>query len=396
MKLSKATVDALRLDGRNDLIVFDDTLKGFGVRLQRGSGGKVLRSFIVQWKHGGATRRLRIGSVEVLGAEEARKQAKKILGRVAIGEDPSADKRERAQRDRLQLRSVIDDYLAQKKVSKRTLRDLTRYLTGGFKPLHAMPVDRVTRKDIAAQLVAIKKPIVAAKARQAMMGLFAWAMQMGLVEANPVIGTKKPEEGKPRERVLSDSELVAVWNACRDDDFGKIVRLLICLGCRRQEVGGMCWSELDLEAPQPSWTLPAARSKNGRKHILPLMPLALGIIKSVPPMATRDCLFGRRSGMGFTKWDRCKRELDARSGVGSATLHDLRRTTATKLADIGVMPHIIEAVLNHQSGHKSGPAGIYNRSSYDREKRNALAQWEDHLRTLTAGGERKVLGFPQQ
>ena len=77
------------------------------------------------------------------------------------------------------------------------------------------------------------------------------------------------------------------------------------------------------------------------------------------------------------------------------TTHDLRRTVATKLADIGVLPHIIEQILNHQSGHKRGPAGIYNRSSYEREVRAALAMWHDHLRTLTVGGKRTLISMPQ-
>jgi integrase len=86
-----------------------------------------------------------------------------------------------------------------------------------------------------------------------------------------------------------------------------------------------------------------------------------------------------------------KHALDERSGVVGWKIHDLRRSVATRMADLGVQPHIIEQILNHQSGHKAGPAGIYNRSSYEREVRAALALWEDHLRTLVAGGERKVL-----
>ena len=94
-------------------------------------------------------------------------------------------------------------------------------------------------------------------------------------------------------------------------------------------------------------------------------------------------------------WAHHKRRLDARSGVVDWTVHDIRRSVATKLADIGVQPHIIEQILNHVSGHKAGPAGIYNRSSYEREVRAALALWEDHVRTIVEGGERKVVTFPQ-
>jgi integrase len=94
----------------------------------------------------------------------------------------------------------------------------------------------------------------------------------------------------------------------------------------------------------------------------------------------RDYLFGR--WRGFTNWSRHKIDLDQRSGVKGWTFHDLRRTTATGMADLGIQPHIIEAVLNHVSGHKAGVAGIYNGSSYDREKRDALNIWGEHITAL--------------
>jgi len=330
-----------------------------------------------------------------LGAEAARAAAKKVLGRVALGEDPAADRRERRDKDRLSLRSVIDEYLALKsrEVRPKTLREITRYLTGpAFKPLHGMPVDKVSRKDVASRLVAIIRehgPIVAVKARAALSTLFAWAMQAGLIEHNPVIGTIQPKNSKPRERTLSDEELAAIWRACKDDDYGRIVRLLILLGARRAEVGGMAWSEIDSENGR--WRLPGERSKNSRPHTLPLMPMALDIIQSVPHLASRAQLFGARSNDGFTGWDDQKEVLDERSGVTAWTLHDIRRSVATKMADIGVQPHIIEEILGHTSGHKSGVAGIYNRSVYEREVRAALALWADHVRTLVEGGERKVV-----
>src|SRR5262245_41190979 len=394
MRLVAKNVAALKSDGKQDAIFFDDAMPGFGYRLRR-SAGEVRRSWVAQYKRAGATRRITLGSAEVLGAEAARTAAKKVLGRVALGEDPAADRRERRDKDRLSLRSVIDEYLALKarEIRPKTLREVTRYLTGpAFKPLHGMPVDRVSRKDVASRLIAIifaHGPIVAAKARAALSTLFMWAMQTGLIEHNPVIGTIQPKDGKPRERVLSDNELAAIWNACKDDDYGRIVRLLILLGARRQEIGGLRWSEVSFE--RGTWTLPSGRSKNGRAHTLPLMPMALDIIKDVPRLVSRDQLFGARSNDGFTGWDDQKEAIDERSGVIGWTLHDIRRSVATKLADIGVQPHIIEQILNHQSGHKAGPAGLYNRSSYEREVRNALARWEDHVRTLVEIGERKVV-----
>jgi integrase len=402
MKLTKDTVAALRLDGKTDAIFFDDEQDNFGVRLRLAAGGKVAKSWIVQWKRSGATKRMRIGSTGALDLKAAREQAKKLLGRVALGEDPSLDRRERREKDALTLRSQAAEFLAAKESdwAPSSLREATRYLVNPkyFGPLHARALDSFALRDVAARIVVIQREFgdpTAARARGTLSNFFTWAMRMGLCSANPCIGSINPEV-TARDRVLSSDEIVAIWKACGDDDYGKIVRLLILLGARRQEIGGIAHSELDLDAPQPTWTLPKERSKNGKAHTLPLMPTALAIIGGVPRRVSRDQLFGERAAEGFSTWAKSKAELDPRCQVENWHLHDLRRSTATGMADIGIAPHVIEQILNHQSGHRSGVAGIYNRSNYQREVRSALALWEDHLRTLIDGGERKVIPLSQR
>jgi integrase len=395
MKLDSKTVAAFELGGRNDAIYFDDALPGFGYRLRAGSAG-IRRSWIVQYRRAGRSRRVLLGPAAVLTAEQARAAAKKVLAKVALGEDPQADKTARRGKDRHILRALVDEYLAHKQsiVRPATFTNIAMYLRGPyFKPLHAMPVDTITRRDVAARLVAITRDhgsIVAARARGALSAFYVWAMGNGLAEANPIIGTLRPADAEPRSRVLSDAELAAIWRASGDDAYGKVIKLLTLLAARRAEVGGMRWSELDLD--RATWTIPPQRAKNKREHVLPLMPLALEVIASVPRRATRDHLFGSRSAEGLRHWH-AKVDLDRRLGsvVGPWRLHDLRRTAATRMADLGVQPHVVEAVLNHQSGTKGGVAGIYNRSSYDREVRAALALWADHVQALAAGGERKVI-----
>jgi len=217
-------------------------------------------------------------------------------------------------------------------------------------------------------------------------------MEEGWTPANPVIGTRKPADSKPREHVLNNAELVSVWRACGDDNFGRIVRLLILLGSRRAEVGGMRWSELDLDAG--TWTLPAERSKNHRQHVIALPPAATEIIKSVP-RTSRDQLFGDRAGKGFTSWSRGRQDLDRRFAgkVRPWRIHDLRRTVATGMADIGVEPHVIEGALNHFSGHRHGIAGVYNRSNYERPVKAALARWGEHVAALVEGRASKVVSL---
>jgi integrase len=304
---------------------------------------------------------------------------------------------DRRDKDRLSFKAVATEYIAAKEgeVRANTMRHLRGYLLGSyFKPLHGMALDRITRKDVAAQLVSIARSSgrpTAGRGRGALSAFFSWCMEMGLVDVNPVIGTPQPKANPPRDRVLSDVELAAIWNACYcSDDFSKIIRLLILLPCRRQEVGGMAASELDAGI----WTIPNSRTKNGRSIKLPLMPEALAIIRHIPRRAGRDQLFGEFAERGFTDWHVSKRELDARlDNVPAWNIHDLRRSVATRMADLGVPPHVIEQILNHQSGHKAGVSGIYNRSSYEREVRQALAMWADHVRSLVEGGERKVVAF---
>jgi integrase len=395
MKLDAKAVDALKLDGKTDAIHFDDAMAGFGYRLRSAAGDKVLRSWVVQYKHAGATRRITLGSAGVLGAEAARAAAKKILAKVALGEDPQSDRIDRRGKDLLTMRSQAAEFLAvkQSELADRTFIETTRYLTDPryFGPLHKLPVDSITRRDIAARIVVIMrergKP-TAARARAALSTFFTWCMRMGLTESNPTIGSVAPAGGDGRKRVLSDAELATIWRACGDDDHGRIIRLLMLSACRRAEIGDMSRSEL----ADGTFTIPAKRSKNGKAHTLPVMPMMSRIISDVPHMATRDQLFGVRS-RGFTAWGKGKLALDKRSGVVGWTVHDVRRSVATRMGDLGVQPHVIEQILNHQSGHRAGVAGIYNKSPYANEVRAALAMWEDHIRTLVEGGERKVIPY---
>jgi integrase len=240
-----------------------------------------------------------------------------------------------------------------------------------------------------------RSPMVARCARAQISALFVWALKQGLTETNPVVGTAQPKGGQPRERVLSDNELARIWQACGDDEHGRCIKLLILTGCRRAEIGGMCWREFDNPENPGTWTLPAARAKNHHALALPWLPMMQAVIGAVPRMASRDQLFGQTTS-GFTAWADGKRALDARLGFAVPwVVHDVRRSVATGMADLGVNPWIIEQILNHRSGHKGGIGGVYNKSSYEREVRNALALWHDHVRSLVEGSARKVIALPK-
>ena len=137
---------------------------------------------------------------------------------------------------------------------------------------------------------------------------------------------------------------------------------------------------------------PRRAFKNERAHTLPLMPMARDIINRAAHGEPRSVVWRARQ-RGFTAWAKARQALDQRAKVSDWVLHDIRRTLSTRLHDLGVAPHVVEQILNHQ-GHRGQVGGTYNKSAYEREVRAALALWEDHVRTLVQGGERKVLAWP--
>ena len=221
--------------------------------------------------------------------------------------------------------------------------------------------------------------------------MFSWAMREGLCEANPVLATNDPAAGiLPRDRVLSDDEIRIVWNACGDDAAGRIVRLLLLTGCRRDEIGALKWSEIEAGL----LTIPGTRTKNGRALVLPLPAVAIELLATVPKQNGGDFVFGRGGDTPFSGWSAAKLYLDARIVIttGKAlphwTLHDLRRSMRSGLGRLGVPPHIAELAINHVKG---GVEAIYDRYRYQHEIGAALARWAEHVLAVVEGRESKVV-----
>ena len=363
-----------------------------GLALRIRAGGS--RKFVFLYRLGGRQLKYTIGDATAWSLDDARNEARRLRVMVDKGENPNAEKTERTEAARLVFSSVMDDYLA---VKRRTMRarshdEAARHLRKHCKPLHGLPIGSVTRFMVASRLRTIAGdggPAAADATRSTLSAMYAWAIGEGLCESNPVIGTNKHNDAKPRDRVLTDAELVAIWQAAPDSDFGRIVKLLMLTGQRRTEISGLRWSEIDTAAKLIA--LPKERTKNGRAHDVPLSDLALDILAKQHRRIGRNLVFGDGVG-GFVGW--CESEGGARlpppRSIPHWTLHDLRRTAATRMADLGVQPHVIEAVLNHVSGHKAGVAGIYNRATYAPEKRAALDLLANHIKVeLSEGGRRQ-------
>jgi integrase len=319
-----------------------------------------------------------IGRHGALTPDTARAKAKQLLGTVAGGVDPFAQALAGEG-----FSTAIDRYLVRRRSSFKpsSFTQIERYLRDHAAPLHRLRLDQIDRRKVAALLGEIETssgPVARNRVRSSLSAFFNWCVSEGLLENNPVQGTAKANENGSRERVLTQEELRKLWRNLGDDRFADIVRLLLLTGQRRNEIGKLQWSEIDIS--RKMIVLAPARTKNSREHCVPLSAQALAIIKGLPRRNTTEFLFGKR---GFPDWDGAKARLDERAGIAPWRIHDLRRTAATQMAELGVQPHIIEAVLNHVSGHKAGVAGIYNRARYEGEMRDALQRWADHVAAIT-------------
>ena len=400
--------------GPAEIIYWSDELAGFGLRC-RASGA---RSWFVQYRtKSGETRKHTLGSPKEVPFAKARKRAADYIAAAKLGGDPAGEQKQakEAAKAAITIEQLVGSYLKHQRprMRPRSYEELRRHLGGSPEdgrrsrprypkpldaaPLRRHPAGRVTQRMVVELLQGIAEaaPTTANRVRASLSAMFAWGMKAGLVSANPVAATFKPAEEKTRERVLSDRELALIWQSTAGGtDHDRIVRLIMLTGARREEIAGLRWPEITMKDDgSASWLLPSERSKNGLPHALTLPPLAAGLF---PPQRQgkdgkrRELLFGEGIGP-FSGWSRCKERLDTRVAEANRgepvvpwVLHDLRRTFVTRLNDLGVEPHVIEALVNHVGGiAKAGVAGVYNRSAYAAQKRAALTLWCDHIARLT-------------
>ena len=271
MRLTAASLGALQLDTNvTDKIFFDTDVPGFGLRL-RASGA---RTWIFQYKVGGRTRRLVLGNASAVKPARAREIAGELHG---LGGDPAAEKRDSVRRSQDTFGNLIDRFLEQYNKRPKTVEEVTRHLKTYSAPLHSMPVDSITLRDVADLLTKLDKSsgsTTANRVRSTLSAVFGWAMREGLALSNPVVNTNKRDE-HPRDRVLSNDEIKRIWNAAGDDTFGTIIKLLILTGRRRSEISELRWSEIGADAIQ----LPSVRTKNRRAHVVPLAPTARSLLE---------------------------------------------------------------------------------------------------------------------
>jgi len=395
----------------------DGSVRGLYLVIQP-SGAK---SWVVRYhRKGAATAKLTLGSVDTTGTElkgepvigghltlaAARQLATKVHRERALGRDPAHEMRseKRARRSATTFgtatRLFVEEHVRPKTrrwretartlgLNSASLDPIARGLAARWRdrPLAQISggdiygvVDEARRRGIPGLGRKNKEPSEA-RARavaSALSVMFGWLHQHRHIDTNPCLGMHRPPAPAARERVLSDDELRWFWAACDGltEPYGRLLRFLLVIGCRRDEAARMARTELNSDG---RWALPAERAKNRRAHTITLPGLARDLI----PDGDCDFVFsttgGRAPLSGFTK---IKRRLDAAMAemaegkiVPDWRLHDLRRTAATGMARAGADLHVIERALNHVSGSFGGIVGVYQKHRFETQVSEALEGW---------------------
>jgi integrase len=211
--------------------------------------------------------------------------------------------------------------------------------------------------------------------------MLGWAVRAGCIDFNPAAGVRKPAAPRASDRVLSDPEIVVVWNALSSTK-QKILQLLLLTGQRVGEVIGMRRDEIDLEAR--TWTLPGKRTKNGFTHTVPLTAPAIDIInQGIAGAGDSVFVFGSDTPSPAALGSAIRRTL---SEIAHWSLHDLRRTVLTRLAEMGIAPFVIGSIANHRTTTRAGVTfANYVHYKFEPEKRQALEAWADRLLGIVKG-----------
>lgn len=368
----------------------DGTVAGMGLRVSH-TGQK---SFYLTYTHRGRDQRMTLGQYPTLKLAAARSKATALIAMIDAGLDPRAAEKAANQPAAPPMATTFETALQQfvslycKRHNKAsTAAETERLLRATFLPRwRQRAVASITTADvldILDDLIGRERPSAAIHAYSNIRTFFGWCESRGLVVQDPCLKLRPPAKKAKRTRVLSDQELARIWHAAQAQGYpyGPIVHLLILTLQRRGEVAGMMLGELSQD--RQLWSLPPLRTKNGQPHEVPLLPRARAILHRVPRLESSFVFPARHKlDRAFTGYSPAKRALDAACPIDDWTLHDLRRTGATGLGNLGVPPHIIERILNHTSESFEGVSGLYNRARYFPEMRAALRLWAAHVKKV--------------
>ena len=393
MKLTDAAVSRLALaPDQADLTVWDAELPGFGIRL-RPAG----RAWMVGYRPAGTGRagmfkRLKIGTPDVLKAAEARAHARTVLAQIALGADPLAERAKAKAAKTNTLGEVLDRYDAglerRKYVNRRTVMATLRNRMSALLRREIATVTGAELAEIIAAVEAAGKLGAAKDFRTVARAFFGWALsEARVVTANPLAGYRKQRATRADKvaqdehgRALPDAELAAVWRAADPATaVGRLARFYVLTGCRRGEGAGLTRAMVDRKAELIR--LPAIFVKQGRGHLVPLVPALAALLDACLVDSRSDLLFASaRTGGKMSGWTKFVEKLQKDSGV-DFTLHDLRRTLRTGMSRLGVDVDTAELAIGHA---REDLEKIYNRDESIDRLRDAFDRWAAHVERIVA------------
>ena len=378
----------------------DTTVPGLAFRVSAGTPSNPAgrRDWLLRYRPRGQQQKaVALGAYPAVSLSMARQRAGEVLAAAKRGvnlievEERETAAQRAAEAKARPLSEIANAYLETVK-HLRSWRDIESRTRCHIIPkLGNKAVGEVTRTDLVDFLDRLEREEglrhQVNRCRATLRAIFAYAIERELVTVNPIVGVSKRKVETPRERTLTADELIALWQAIEKlpELSRAFFRVVLLTGARRNEVGRMSWSELDLDAGL--WRLPAERNKSGRAFEIPLTRPVIETLRALPrfgPMVF--ALDGKRPMSLHQLIERVRRD----AGLLDVRLHDLRRTLRTGLAELGVTFEVAERVLNHAM---PGIQAVYNRHNYLAEKRTALALWAEHVLALAANREARVVAF---
>lgn len=403
VNLTVRTVESLKAHppkaGRDEY--YDEGLTGFGLRISRTAHA----SWFIFYRRGGHTpRRYTFGSYPALGVADARAIAREALHKVANGGDPAGDKK--AARLAETMTELCADYLeGHAKVRKKSWKKDEQIIEADIKPgIGTMKVADVRPRDIKRLLRRIVDrgaPIQANRVHEVLSSMFGFAIEDEIIDTNPCASLSKPSKENRRDRVLSEPEIWTFWRNLAatkmTEGSRRGLKLILVTAQRPGEVMAIEPGK-DLDLTRARWIIPAEKSKNKRRHLIPLSALAVELIREQLADVGEDAAFlfpGSSDDQPQTEASLCRAvsrslvpdpEIDGdlgKLGVVKFTPHDLRRTAATHMAapPINASRFLQDRILNHA---EVGVGSTYDIFGYVDDKTRALEGWAQHLRVLLA------------
>jgi integrase len=364
MQLTDLSIRALKADAQTDY--WDTKMPGFGIRV-----GKRAKTFMVKKDN----RRINVGRYPDMSLADAKREGRRIMA------ETSAPPRPRNVKFAEAVKEFIEQHYADKR--PRVRAEAKRLLENHFgSAFDQKDLTSITDEDIGDQLANLAHvPSEQLHAFRALRTFLRWCIRppRRYLPHSPLEGYEAPSQDRKGKRILSDDELMKVWEAS-EGQYGAMVRLLVLWGARNGEVARTrrSWIENGV------LTIPGEFTKNHRDHAIPLLPMALAILEAQPN--TGDFYFPGHwdfeTHFQDGSWGKLKREIAKRSGVQGWQMRDIRRTFRSNLPKIGVSRDLAERLLNHVSGTRNELDEIYDRYDYLDEKRQALARWEARLAAL--------------